>query len=143
MCRTRPAWRPTDIRLCNASGPMTPGMRRRRHHSHCYCFPSTDVAALRTFTPDTCTHTQHSPTAARHNLHQMHRSLQWAGGLHASVGFHLAEGAGSNVHWIKCVVLVNYQRYLVQIKRGESHVWVVGFFTPAASCTDLLFYELL
>lgn len=49
------------------------------------------------------------PTAARHSWYQMHFRMQWARRLRASVRFHFAEGVGSNVHWIKSVVLVNYQ----------------------------------
>lgn len=124
----QPAWRPTDICPYNAKG-FCP--RRRRHHLKCYCSPARtwrlSAHSLLTYAHTLSALSNRGPTAARHSLHQMHFSMQWAGGLHASVAFHFAEGVGSDVHWIKSVVLVNYQGYLVQIKLGESHVWVVGF----------------
>lgn len=94
-------------------------------------FSGTDVAALCTLTPDICTYAQcvvkqrpnrcpspFAPSAFQH-------AVGWRAARERCISF--CGGGGSDVHWIKNVVLVNYQGYLVQIKLGESHVWVVGF----------------
>lgn len=116
------------VRLYIASGCL----RRRRHHVKCYC---STARTWRLSAHSLLTYDAHAPsalsnrgpTAARHSWHQMRFKMQWARGLHARTRLQFAQGIGASGHWIKSVVLVNDQGYLVQIKLGESHVWVVGF----------------